>query len=200
MADESTTGTTAGTAAPADKSGTSELDRLLNDYVEGKPAPAAQPDTTTFAPVIEALKPVAQYAERKMREEQEVALKKSVDDAIASVKSDEALKPVSDKLVRGFLQDQYANDSGFKAAYDNRTKDPKAWDSALSNARTSFKEELKSLNGQSFRSDVEAATAAVRGAGRGSSPEGPKVDPGKLREMSDTEFARFKREQQARSR
>ena len=200
MANETTTPQNAGTiAAPAGQSATSDLDRLLAEHDAGK-TQTTSPDYATVKPLIDAMKPVAQYAEGKMREEQNAAIAKSVSDAVSFVKSDETLKPISDKLVKGFLQDRYSEDASFKGAYDNRSKDPKAWDAALQSAQKDFKTEVQTLNGQSLRSDVEAATAAVRGAGRQPSNDGAKATPGKLRKMSDAEFAEFKAEEAARLR
>lgn len=199
MANESTTDTTGGNAAPAGTSGTSELDRLLTEF-DKKPV-AAPPDTNTaLRDLTEAFKPVARFAEQKMQEEVRATTQKSIDDAISFVKGDEDLKTVSPVIVKGFMSARYADDQSFKTAFDNRGKDPKGWEAALTSTQADFKKEMGgSVASSTLRSDVDAATAAVRGANRGNAQAAQKVDPGKLRDMSDVEFARFKA-QQARSR
>ena len=129
----------------------------------------------------------SQYAESRMREDTQARERKSVDDAVNFVKSDDSLKPYPTKVVQGYLQMRYSEDTGFKAAYDNRGKDPKAWEGALKGAQSSFKDEMKGFAPQNLRSDVEAAKASVSGA-RGSEADTSKIDPGKLRKMSDVEF------------
>ena len=195
MANETTTTqqTNTGNAAA---SGVSDLDRFLNEFKDTSTPPQAPAGLDKF---VEVVKPVVEYAESKRREELVTAEKKSVQDAVDFVKNDEGLKTVSNRLVKGFLQDRYAEDQSFKTAYDNRSRDPKAWESALNNAKTEFKTELSTLNGNSVRSDVEAATAAVRGSAKVTTTE-QKVDAASLMDMSDFEFNKLKRTLDAQNR
>ena len=197
MANETTTTETTGNAGNSKGSSISELDRFLNEHTEG-----AKTQTTT-QPVgldrfVEAVKPVVEYAETKRMEEMRAVEQKSIDAAISFVKGDD-LKTVPDRLVKGFLQDRYVADQSFRSAYDNRTKDPTSWNSALTGAQKEFKADLSTLGVNASRSDVEAATAAVRNSGRVVS-EGQKVDSAALSEMSDTAFNKYKRDLEAQRR
>lgn len=194
MANETTTTqqTSTGNAAG---SGVSDLDRFLTEFTESEKPSQPTPGLEKF---VEVVKPVVEYAESKRREELITAEKKSVQDAVDFVKNDEGLKTVSNRLVKGFLQDRYAEDPSFKTAYDNRSKDPKGWESALNGAKTEFKTELATLSGNTVRSDVEAATAAVRGSAKVTTEQ--KVDAASLMDMSDFEFNKLKRTLDAQNR
>lgn len=200
MANETTTTQNAANGGADGKSVTSELDQLLAEHDGSRSKPQPQNDFATVKSALDAVKPVVEYAQGKMQEEQQQAIKKSVDDSVAFVKSDDALKGLPDRIVRGFLQDEYAHNPSFKSAYDNRMRDPKAWEAAQASAQKSLAAEVSTIGRVDPRSDVVAATAAVRGTGRAPTSEAGKVDPRQLRKLSDTDFAAFKAEEEAKRR
>ena len=197
MADATPTNQNAAAAGTDGQSGSATLDQLLAEFKAGTTGTNTNPTPAIEATkVIEAMRPALEYVEQDRIQKQTEAVQKSIDDAIKFVKGDDdGLKGVSDVVVDAILHRQYARDAGFKSAYDNRAKDPKAWENAQVAVRSQIKTELKLANGGgASRSDVEAATAAVRGQ---RSPAldstGKEIDPAKLSRMSDTEFADFKR-------
>ena len=187
-------------AAPGGTAATSDVDRLLAEFEAGtKPESAPKTDIPLVKPLIEAMKPVAAFAERKMREEQDAETRKSVDHAIGVVKEGEDLKDIPDRVVRGYLRDLYNEDADFRAAHDKRGENAKGWQSALVKAREAFSEDVKAIAGKSARSDVEAAKAAVRGSGRVAEPK-TEEDAEALFNMSDADFRKYKQGLDAKGR
>ena len=187
-------------AAPGGTAATSDVDRLLAEFETGtKPETAPRNDVPLVKPFIEAMKPVAAFAERKMREEQDAEARKSVDHAIGVVKEGDDLKDIPDRVVRGFLRDLYNEDADFRAAHDKRGENAKAWNAALVKARESFTEDVKTIAGKNARSDVEAAKAAVRGSGRVTETKTDE-NPEALFNMSDADFRKYKQGLDAKAR
>lgn len=174
---------------------TSDVDRLLSEFETGKTQ--LKTELPTIRPILDAIKPLATFAQRKMQEEVSTAAKKSVADAVNAVKSDD-LKEVPDRVVRGYLQDRYVEDPNFRTAYDKQGENPQGWQEQLTKAREAFAEDMKFASAKSVRSDVEAAKAAVKGAGKTQDAK-PEDDTDALFAMSGREFATYK-EKLARSR
>ncbi len=150
-------------------SGKSELDSLLKEFDEKKPDVAK-------ADVFRDLAPVAEYAKAQMEKEQRDALKVDVDAAIGFMKEPEELKEFPTKLVRGFLVDRASEDPSFETAFNERGKNPAAWNSALEKAREDFVTEVKTLPINQVRTEVEAAKATVQGSSTElASIDGPSV-------------------------
>lgn len=176
---------------PASAAGaaTSDVDRLLSEFETGKTQ--SKTELPTIKPILDAIKPLATFAQRKMQEEVSTAAKKSVADAVSAVKSLDDLKEVPDRIVRGYLQDRYVEDAEFRTAYDKQGENPQAWQGQLTKAREAFSEDMKFVSAKSVRSDVEAAKAAVRGAGKTQDTK-TDDDPGALFAMSGRDFAAYK--------
>ena len=175
----------------------SDVDRLLSEFDQG--TTAAKTETSSIKPLLEAFKPIASYAQRKMTEETTAAIKKSVADAVSAVKSSEGLKDTPDRVVRGYLQDRYAEDAVFRTAYEEQGKNPAAWQDQLGKAAVALAEDIKMISSNNVRSDVEAAQAAVKGAGK---PQETKEEdnPESLFAMSDSQFRAFKDKKAAGAR
>ncbi len=182
---------------PAADAAKSDVDRLLSEFEEGKAAPKT--DYPNIKPLIEAIKPLATYTTRKMQEETAAAGKKSVADAVSAVKSVDELKEIPDRVVRGYLQDRYVEDVEFRAAYDKQGENPQAWQAQLAKAREAFAEDIKVVAAKGVRSDVEAAKAAVKGAGK-SQDTNQEESVDALFAMSDAQFRAFKEKKAAGAR
>jgi hypothetical protein len=75
----------------------------------------------------------------------------------------EPFKGMKDRLIRGALHDYARENQDFDQAFRNRQADPKAWQTARTKARENLLKELaEESKGSDVRSDIEAATAAVR--------------------------------------
>lgn len=170
-----------------------ELDQLLNEYKEGASAAPVAPaaPASPVAPLMEAIKPVAEFARRKMMEEQQAEVAKGVSEAVAAVKKTDGLDGVPDRIITGLLHAAYADDPQFRAAYDNRQANPAALQAKLTEMGASLSEDVKGFTVSAARSDIEAAKAAVRGAGQ-KSEQKEAVNPVSLFEMSDVEFRNYK--------
>lgn len=167
-----------------------ELDQLLSEYKEAAPAaPVAPPP---IQPLLDVMKPVAEFARRKMAEEQQVEVTRSIADAVTSVKKTDGLDGVPDRIVTGLLHAAYADDPQFRAAYDNRQANPAALQEKLAAIGATLSEDMKGLTVSAARSDVEAAKAAVRGSGKVAETK-EAVNAANLFEMSDTQFRDHKR-------
>ena len=105
------------------------------------------------------------------------------------------LKDLPEKMKRGFLEAHAQETMEFKTAFENRAKDPKAWETAREAARDSFTEMVSELPGSKVRTDVEAALAAVDvTTDKPASDEGPS--PVKKMKMSDYEWRQYMEEQE----
>lgn len=202
MADQKQTKADGGAAdSKAPASADSDIDRLISEFDTAKAAGAeSRVDLNQVKPLLDAIKPIATFAQAKMREERQTAEKESVGKAVSFVKAGDDLKDVPDRLVKGYLQDRYVEDNEFRTAYDNRAEKPSAWQSELEKAKTEFTTDIKSMTTTSLRSDVEAAKAAVKGAARPNTAETKEVESKKLFAMSDVEFRAYKQDLAADSR
>lgn len=160
-----------------------DLDGLLNEFEA--PNPGSQPRAETT--VLKAIRPVIEFAETEMRTRAKTALDSDIKSAVSFVQEDAAAKAIPPKIVRGFLEGYAADDVSFAAAFQNRQKDPDAWQKQLGKAKGAFLEEIKGLPGNTVKSDVEAARAAIAGraepAGETNLPSPPD-----MMNMSEREF------------
>lgn len=160
-----------------------DLDGLLNEFEN--PNPGTQPRAETS--VLKALKPVIEFANTEMESRAKTALDNDIKSAVSFVQEDEVAKAIPPKLIRGLLEGHAAEDKTFASAFQNRQADPATWQKKLGEARGAILEELKGLPGNTVKSDVEAARAAVSGR---SEPVGDKTAPSpvEMMHMSQREF------------
>ena len=167
-----------------------DIDNLLNEYKEATP-PVKAVEPAPLQPLLEAIKPLAEFTRRKMAEEQQAEIQQGVNEAVSVVKKAEGLEKVPDRIVTGLLHAAYANDPKFRAAYDGRQANPQVLQAELAKLASSLSEDMKGLTVSEARSDVEAAKAAVRSSGDVKSGK-QEVDPSSLFQMSDMEFRAYK--------
>lgn len=174
--------------------GGSELDALLGEFdsTAGKSEPKTKAELQR---VLADIKPVADYVRSDMEAKARAESGKAIDAAVSAVKGD--LKDIPDKVARGWLYERSENQE-FLSAFQNRQKNPKAWQAALAEASKDFSTEFKAEDtSKRVASDINAARASVAGATetKGEAPKGPSVIE-KAR-MSDAEWAAYKAERYA---
>ncbi|KKN09161.1 hypothetical protein LCGC14_1049440 [marine sediment metagenome] len=182
-----------------------ELESLLKEYeggtetpvttepkAETKPEPTPNADISNFA---KAVKPVVDYVNEVKAEKQQERFDADLKGIMTFFSEADELKELPDKLKRGFLEAHAQEDPDFKTAFENRAKNPKAWETARESARDAFTELVAELPNSQVRTDVEAAKAAVDGTSedKPASEEGPS--PVKKMAMSDYEWRQYKEEQ-----
>jgi len=170
-------------------SGASDLDSLLSEYQEGtKPKAEAK-----VVPDLSKLEPVIRFAEAEMQNKQRETFDKDVNAAVEKVREGEEFKSLPAALTRRMLVAYAFDNQDFDAAFQNRAKNPTAWDTALDKARSELAEEVKDLNitARKDRDDIEAAKATVDGitVDSSSDDDGPSVI--ELSKMSDTEWRNY---------
>lgn len=163
--------------------GQSELDRLLSEYEK---APDQKPDT---AKVVKSLEPVIQFAQAEMTGRARKVVEDDIQKALDFVYEAEGAKGVPKRIVRGYMEAYAGENPDFVQAFMGREQNRKTWENALSGAREAFLKDFKEIPGNTVRTDVEAARAAVTGAVQPSEPA--KVSPGELMSMSDVDYRKL---------
>lgn len=194
-------------AKPAGEAGAADSDiaALLNEFDDkSAPKPAEAPVTTqprtSAKTVLEKLSPLVEYVETKRAEEIKQNFDKSVNEAVAQIKADDALKSMPDPFVRGYLHDYAQQNPDFDKAFRERGKNPAAWSQALEKARASAAETMKGTAEPRVTETLAAARAAVAGDTSTVPNDSDKPDVAKLNAMSDSEFERFKKAEDAKNR
>lgn len=168
----------------------SDLETLIREFRGG------EPKDTPSAGILKDLAPVIDYARQELGRQSKEKIDKTIDDTISFITSIDGSKGWPKRLVRGFLEAYAIESPEFKKAFDERDENAAGWNAALEKARTVFLEDLKGVPGSSVRSDVEAATAAVRGTSA-QGTQSPEISATSLFAMSDVDFEAFKRKQAA---
>lgn len=171
-------------------SGGSDLDSLLKEYEEGtKAAPRSKP-----SPDLSKLDPVIKFAEAEMTRRNRESVDKDVDSAVDTVSGMDAFKGLPKTLVRRMLIAHAFDNASFDEAFQQRGKNPKLWNDALTEAGTLLAEEIKDLPRDTGkdRDDIEAAKATVNGTRQtGGDDDDDEVDIAALAGMSDVEWRRY---------
>lgn len=194
------------TATPGAEAGAAEADinQLLNEFDSAsapkQPTPSTTTPRTSAKTVVERLAPVIQFAEKTMAKEQKQEFEKGVSEAVAQVKAADELKALPEAFVRGYLFDHAERDPDFNKAFVERAQNPTAWKSQLEKARASAVEAMKGVPDQKVSETIAAARAAVAGDTSTVPADSDRLPNEKLNQMSDGEFARYKRELDARNR
>lgn len=188
---------TDGGAAPRAEAGKAEsdLDKLLSEFDSGaKPERPAQPDVR----FVKAVEPVIEFAKGEMERRQREALEKDIDLAVSTMLEPDELKGVSKKLARGFLELYASTDPSFVAAYKARQADPKRWQAALASAGNDFRQEVKTGPGNTIKTDIAAAKAAI--SGEKQPGETLQAMEQRISTMTNAEFIEHRRKALAESR
>ena len=169
---------------------TKSVDIKTTDIKTHDPTPNA--DLAKFA---KAVKPAVDFVNEIKAEKQQERFDADVKDVLEFFSEADELKEMPEKLKKGFLEAHAQETPDFKKAFENRAKNPKAWETARETARDAFTELVSELPGSKVRTDVEAALAAVDGKteDKPASEEGPS--PVKKMAMSDYEWRQYKEEQ-----
>ena len=196
--------------AEAPPSEATELESLIKEYegdtktpdtkaaetktIDSKtPEPTPSADLAKFA---KAVKPAVDFVNEVKAEKQQERFDADLKGIMEFFSEEEKLKGFPEKLKRGFLEAHAQETPDFKTAFENRAKNPKAWETAKETARDAFVELASELPGSKVRTDVEAAKAAVDGTSEDepASEEGPSPEE-KMR-MSDFEWRKHTEKQE----
>lgn len=113
-----------------------------------------------------------------------IKLDADVDIAVAKIKENSA---ASDEEIKRLIYGEAAVNDDFNKAFEDRAKDPGAWDAAVTKLTESIAPTDKVAR------DIESVNAAVRGAASTSPGDFP-ADADVMR-MNDADFNKFQREQ-----
>lgn len=201
--------------AETSTSETTELESLIKEYEGGTETPDTKtPDTKSpdiktndiktaditptvdIGKILKAVQPAVDYVNEVKAEKQQDRFDTDVKDIMDYFSEVDELKVLPDKLRRGFLEAHAQESPDFKTAFENRAKNPKAWETARELARDAFTELVAELPSSKVRTDVEAAKAAVDGTteDKPASDDGPS--PVQKMGMSDFEWRQHKEEQE----
>lgn len=174
-----------------------DLESLINEYEDGTDTTDTT-DTTPnadLAKFAKAVKPAVDFVKKQEAKEAQAEFDIDVKGMVSFFGEAGELKGISDKLMMGFIEAHAAETPDFKTAFENRAKNPKAWETARETARDAVAQEFATLPGSKVRTDVEAAKAAVDGTTDIiPSHEGPT--PVQLMRMSDQEWRGYKEQQE----
>lgn len=149
------------------------------------------PDDLTQEMLYRKLTVVERELTRRDRQEAEAVAAADVERAVKAVGEELSDLPVkvSERIVRGMLNDLAASDRRFMAAFDARHTKPDVWAKALKAVAREIRGDLNVQADRSLSEDRAAALAAVRGA----STSAPKESAPALHKMSPREFEQYKR-------
>ena len=171
-----------------------DLETLLNQYDETAGAPDPIPNAE-LGKITKAIQPVVDYVNQDIAEKQQKQVAADVKGVVDFFSEDEGLKAIPDKMKRGFLEVHAQENAGFGLAFDNKAKDPKAWETAREAARDAFTEMVSELPGSKVRTDVAAALASVD-VDKGTSASNDRLSPVKKMNMTYHEWREYKEEQE----
>lgn len=156
----------------------SDLDSLLKEF-------------QSTANNTKELKPVIEFAKKKMADDLKETLDSDIASGVATIKkADDALKDVPDKLIEGLMEIHAKDNPSFVKAFEGRGSDPKAWEAALIEGSKSALALLSELPQNKVRDDLEAANAAVDGTSTDNTPSGGEPDLAEIQGLSDFDFKR----------
>ena len=197
MTDKPTGNEAALAATESATDGTADLEALLAEGEQlGRRKPEKQRDQASS--LLAKFKPVIDFAEAEMTSRAVAETNTALKTAIDFVKSEEAIKDVPDKVIRGLLGAYADEDESVRTAFVGRKMNPGAWTSKLAEVRTKIVEELKPLSEKRVASDVLAARASISGE-TATKVEPSKVSPQKLYVMPKQEWDAFIQDQLAAS-
>ena len=193
----------------ASPSEATELESLLKEY-EGdtETSDITTPDTKTadikpveptpradIGKILKAVQPAVDFVKEIKAEKREERFKSDVKEVLDFFSEADELKDLPEKMKRGFLEAHAQETTEFKTAFENRAKDPKAWETAREAARDAFTEMVSELPGSKVRTDVAAALASVDGD-KGASISDEGLSPVKKMNMTYHEWREYKEEQE----
>ena len=177
----------------APDSNQAELESLLSEYDNGtetsKPMPNAE-----IGKFARAIQPVVDYVNQDRVQKQQEQINADLKGILDFFSEADELKKMPEKLQRGFIETHAQENPDFLTAFQNKAKNPKAWNTARESARDALTELVSELPGSKVKTDVAAAQAAVDGdVSVLSSSDGLSVV--KKMNMSDWEWKQYTEEQ-----
>ena len=149
----------------------------LESLVAGYDGDTSSADLAKFA---KAVQPAVDFVNEVRAEKQRERNDSDMNDIVKFFSEEEKLKEFPEELKHAFLQGHAQEDPDFVTAFDNRTKNPKAWQAAQGKARDELTKIASNLPGS------KGQTAA----------SGDRVSPEKLMKMSEHEWREYKEKQE----
>ena len=115
-------------------------------------------------------------------------MNKELDETVKALKGD---LPISDKMVKGWLEEEAKSRPGLAQAYLDRHKNPAKWEKIQSGLRSQLKQELSGLPSKSATDVANQVESAVRNAKPRTQNSGESGK--KISSMTDAEFAKTKK-------
>jgi len=132
--------------------------------------------------------PVRKYVEKQMESEQQQSLDEGLNQAVEAIKKSDEVATLPDEFVRGYVYDYANRDETFAKAFDDRAKNPTAWQAKLTEATEAASASFKGVPDKKVTDDLAAAKASART----SSPNEATKDTGPTLEqkkaMSDVQW------------
>ena len=126
-------------------------DAAALEFLLGQYESSTNADVGKLARVMQ---PVVDYVNKERVEKQQEAFDADVKDITAFFSEADGLKEIPDKLKRGFIEVHAQENAEFQTAFDNKDKNPKAWQAAKEKARDALTEITSKLPGSKGRTEV----------------------------------------------
>jgi hypothetical protein len=182
--------------APAETSARTDddLDRLLNEFDQGKPAPSEPAKPATAAPAADdqALATETVLNEAKFIRQQR--FQQDMQATVKDVRGDLPSDLYDDDFVQAWIDAQATKDPRLANAWVNRSADPKKFGQVKAALGKEFAKRYGRIPDKQATEDREAVTAAVRGAStkapEGKAPDYSRMTDSQLQAEKDRLFAR----------
>lgn len=177
----------------------SSFDELMNEFERETSKPKPKADSK----VLKDFSELADYVRQERSEKAQQAVEADIAKAVDFLAESDGLKSVPKDFLREVLEGHGSRNQALNQAFQNRAKDPEAWNKALGQARDRIADTLKGLRGGSKskdRDDLEAARAAVAGTDNdvsASDEDLPAVPD--MMNMSGVEWRNFMQKQEAKA-
>ena len=159
-----------------------DLDAILSQYATD------EQETTEDTPKKDEVAELRERIERREREELQAKIQEDIGKSVSRIKDNlkDSSINVSDRIVRGLLNEAAQADPRILRAFNDRYNNPQNWERVESQLAKDLISEL------SIDPSATASVNAVRNHVRGSQPV--TDDPPDFSKMSDRDFEKMKRE------
>lgn len=162
-----------------------DLDSLLAQFDEGKPAPSEPAKPATAAPAADDQKVANETVLNEAKFIRQQRFQQDMQATIKDVRGDLPSDLYDDDFVQAWIDARATKDPRLANAWVNRDADPKKFGQVKAALGKEFAKKYGRLPDRQATEDREAVTAAVRGAST-KAPEGKAPDYSK---MTDAQFA-----------
>lgn len=161
-----------------------DLDGLLSEFTE-QTKPTTQPQTEPQKPA-----PTQVVDVEARKELAELKFEKEWKPVLTRIRGDIPSDVISDEELTDLMNGRAARDPRLKNAWENRASNPAAWGKLEKALNGEISKKFQKLPDPNTTEDVEAVTAAVRGA----SNKAPPAQAPKFGSMSNAEYRKYVKE------